>query len=399
MKKISLLIALLTAGAVSFAQSSSPLNSADFQFRTVKANPITSIKNQSKSGTCWAYSTISFLESEAIRLNGITDSLKYPDFSVFFTVSHSYMDRAVKYVRVDGALGFSAGSGCSDVLDVVRDYGLVPLSEMSGMNYGTLLPAQGELDAVLKGYIDAVVSNPNRKLTTAWRPGFQAILDTYLGEYPESFSVDGKQYTPQSYRDAMKIKPDDYISLTSFTHHPFYTSFALEVRDNWRWNLKYNVPIDEFIAIIDNAINNGGTLAWGTDVSHPGFTRTGYAILLDSGASESKAVSDQERWVGKDESESKKRVSSIVEAQTTQESRQLEFDNKTITDDHGMQIYGIAKDKDGKKYYMVKNSWGITGQFNGIWYASENFVRNQSMDITVHKSFIPKEIQKKLGIK
>lgn len=393
MKKFIIPVAILCASICATAQVKSPVADLDYTFTTVKANPITSVKNQASSGTCWAYSTIGFFESEAIRLGNIKDTLKYPDFSVFYVVSHSYMDRAVKYVRLDGNLTFGAGSEADDVLHVIEDYGIVPLEAMTGMNYGTGLPRQAELDAVLAGYISAVAKNPNRTLTTAWRPGFQAVLDAYLGPCPEKFTVDGKEYTPAEYRDAMKIVPEDYVTLSSFTHHPFYSWFPLEVCDNWRWDEVYNVPIDEFMSVLDDAIMKGYTVAWGADVSHAGFTRNGLGILVDVKAS--SAGSDQEHWVGKEEG--KPAPVSIVESVPTQESRQVEFENKTITDDHGMQIFGIAKDQDGKKYYMVKNSWGETGKYKGIWYVTEAFVKNQSMDYMIHKSALPKDLRKKLS--
>lgn len=393
MKKFIIPVAILCASICATAQVKSPVADLDYNFTTVKANPITSVKNQASSGTCWAYSTIGFFESEAIRLGNIKDTLKYPDFSVFYVVSHSYMDRAVKYVRLDGNLTFGAGSEADDVLHVIEDYGIVPLEAMTGMNYGTELPRQAELDAVLAGYISAVAKNPNRTLTTAWRPGFQAVLDAYLGPCPEKFTVDGKEYTPAEYRDAMKIVPEDYVTLSSFTHHPFYSWFPLEVCDNWRWDEVYNVPIDEFMSVLDDAIMKGYTVAWGADVSHAGFTRNGLGVLVDVKAS--SAGSDQEHWVGKEEG--KPAPVSIVESVPTQESRQVEFENKTITDDHGMQIFGIAKDQDGKKYYMVKNSWGETGKYKGIWYVTEAFVKNQSMDYMIHKSALPKDLRKKLS--
>ncbi len=393
MKKFIIPVAILCASICATAQVKSPVADLDYTFTTVKANPITSVKNQASSGTCWAYSTIGFFESEAIRLGNIKDTLKYPDFSVFYVVSHSYMDRAVKYVRLDGNLTFGAGSEADDVLHVIEDYGIVPLEAMTGMNYGTELPRQAELDAVLAGYISAVAKNPNRTLTTAWRPGFQAVLDAYLGPCPEKFTVDGKEYTPAEYRDAMEIVPEDYVTLSSFTHHPFYSWFPLEVCDNWRWDEVYNVPIDEFMSVLDDAIMKGYTVAWGADVSHAGFTRNGLGILVDVKAS--SAGSDQEHWVGKEEG--KPAPVSIVESVPTQESRQVEFENKTITDDHGMQIFGIAKDQDGKKYYMVKNSWGETGKYKGIWYVTEAFVKNQSMDYMIHKSALPKDLRKKLS--
>ena len=399
MKKTVVLLATILALGLSAQAQKANIEFPEYKFTTIKENPITTVKNQHRSGTCWAYSTIGFVESEVIRINNITDPALYPDFSEFFVVSHSYSDRADKFVMLDGNLTFSAGSQGEDVLDVIRLYGLVPQEAMTGMNYGSELPVQGELDAVLRAYVEAVVKNPNKTLTTAWKRGYQAILDEYLGEYPQSFVVDGIEYTPESYRDALNFNPDDYVTLTSFTHHPFYTYFPFEVADNWRWDQFYNVPIDEFMSILDYALENGYTIAWGSDVSEPGFTRDGLAILVDVKATNTSG-SDQERWVGKSEDKTSKKNASkkansktnpIVEQQPTQESRQEGFMNKTITDDHGMQIYGIATDQWGGKYYMVKNSWGDAGKYKGIWYASEAFVKGQSLDICIHKSALPKE--------
>ena len=399
MKKIFIIAAALCLSASLYAQRQPQqvtIAWPDYKFETVKANPITSVKNQASSGTCWAFSAIGFLESEVIRINGIKDEAKYPDLSEFFIVSHSYLDRADKYIRLDGNLTFGAGSEADDVLDVIRDYGIVPNSAMTGMNYGTELPRQAEMDAVLKAYVGAVVRNPNNSLSTAWKRGFKAILDEYLGEWPETFTVDGKTYTPETYRDALKINPDDYVSLTSFSHHPFYSKFAIEICDNWRWDTAYNVPIDELMQALDAAINAGYTVAWGADVSDPGFTRDGLAIWIDTQAT-TAAGSDQAHWVGVDNSNQP--VVVPVEKVVTQETRQIDFDNKTMTDDHGMQIYGIAKDQWGNKYYMVKNSWGITGKYDGLWYASEAYVKAQTLDLVFHKDAVPAAIKAKLGIR
>ena len=389
--------ALVCIGAtVSAQQRTAAPAFPEYTFTTVKAAPITSIKNQASSGTCWSFSAISFLESEAIRLCNIKDEAKYPDFSEFYVVGNSYKERAEKYVRLDGKLNFSVGSGCGDALDIVKNHGIVPNEQVTGVNYGTPLPSQSELDNVLLGYVEAIAKS--RKPSTAWKRGFAAIVDEYFGKASDTFTVDGKQYTAASYRDAMKINADDYIELTSFTHHPFYTWFALEVADNWRGTQSYNVPIDEMMAVLDNALENGYTACWGADVSHTGFTRDGLGILVAPQAAPA-AGSDQQRWVGSDAAAAAARPVEIKEAVPTQESRQEEFDNKTMTDDHGMHIFGIAKDQNGKKYYMVKNSWGETGRYKGIWYVTEAFVKAQTLDITIHKDALTKSLKTKLGVK
>lgn len=353
MKKIIIAAAVALVSISANAQPKPAQPEAEYKFTVVKENPITSVKNQYRSSTCWCFSALGFLESEAIRIKNIKDTTLYPDFSEMFVVSHSYKDRAVKYVRTDGHINFAAGSEADDVLHVIEDYGLVPQSAMPGLQP---LPIHGELDATTKAYVEAIAKNPNRTLSTNWKKGFDAIVDSFLGETPETFEYNGKNYTPASYRDEMGIVPSDYVTLTSFTHHPFYTSFIIEISDNWRWDSAYNIPLDEFMEVIYNAIDKGYTLAWGSDVSEKGFTRNGIGVLLDD--VKATTGSDQERWIGK-AGEKKEVVAELPkEASVTQESRQEGFENKTTTDDHGMQIFGVAKDQNGTKYLMIKNSWG-----------------------------------------
>ena len=390
--KFILSIAALAFTASAFAQAP---KAPEYEFTTVKENPITSVKNQYRSGTCWCFSALSFVESEILRTKGVE-----VDLSEMFVVGKSYRDRAVKYVRLDGHLNFAAGSSFGDVLHVIDDYGIVPQEAMPGFNYGTDKPEHNELDAALKGYVTAIAKNPNKKLTTAWLNGFDGIVEAYFGEYPETFTVAGAEYTPESYRDYLGINYDDYVNISSFTHHPFYEPFIIEVCDNWRWDSAYNLPMDEMMEVMYNAIEKGYTVAWGSDVSEKGFTRDGLAVMP---VEETKAAagSDQERWVGKAAEEAKAEVKAELpqEMVITQEMRQDGYDRKTTTDDHGMHIYGVAQDQNGTKYFMVKNSWGETGKYNGIWYASDAFVRYKTLNIVVHKDALPKHIAKKLGIK
>ena len=384
---------ILSAAVLAIACTA--LSAQEYEFTTVKENPVTSIKNQYRSGTCWCFSALSFIESEILRTKGVE-----VDLSEMFVVGKSYRDRAVKYVRLDGHLNFAAGSSFGDVLHVIDDYGIGPQDAMPGFNYGTDKPEHSELDAALKGYVDAIRSNPNRKLSTAWLNGFDGIVEAYFGEYPETFVVDGAEYTPESYRDHLGINYDDYVNITSFTHHPFYEPFIIEVCDNWRWDSAYNLPMDEMMEVMYNAIDKGYTIAWGSDVSEKGFTRDGLAVMP---VEEKKAVagSDQERWVGKAAEKPEEEVKKELpeEMAITQEMRQDGYDRKTTTDDHGMHIYGIAKDQNGTQYFMVKNSWGDAGKYKGIWYASDAFVRYKTLNIVVHKDALPKHIAKKLGIK
>lgn len=386
--------ACLLAAASASAQSRPEPKGPEYEFTVVKELPVTSIKDQHRSGTCWCFSTLSLIESEILRTKG-----KEVNLSEMFVIGKSYHDRAVKYVRLDGHLNFAAGSSCGDVLHVINDYGIIPEEVYSGYNYGTEMPEQAELDAALKGYVEGIRKNPNRKLTTAWVKGFDGILEGYLGEVPATFTVDGVEYTTESYRDYLGINPDDYISLTSFTHHPFYEPFIIEVCDNWRWDSSYNLPLDEMVEVIYNALDKGYTVAWATDVSENGFTRNGIGVI----PAEEKKVqggSDQEKWIGKSaEKTDDVKAELPKEMEITQEMRQDAFDRKTTTDDHGMHIYGLAKDQNGTNYFIVKNSWGKAGKYEGIWYISEPYVRYKTINIMVHKDALPKHIAKKLDIR
>ena len=369
-----------------------------FVFTTVKENPITSIKDQNRSSTCWSFSSLGFLEAELLRLNKGTY-----DLSEMFVVHHTMVDRAVNYVRYHGDASFSPGGSFYDIMYCMKHYGLVPQEAMPGIMYGDSLPVHTELDAVAEAYVKAIGKGRFSKLTPVWKNGISAIYDTYLGKCPETFTYQGTEYTPKSFAAELGINPDDYVSLTSYTHHPFYTQFALEIQDNWRWATSYNIPIDELMQVFDNAINTGYTIAWGSDVSEKGFTRNGIAVMPDIESME-RSGSDQDHWLGLSASEKEAEIKKMLEKpcqeiNVTQEMRQEAYDNYETTDDHGMQIYGIAKDQTGKKFYMVKNSWGTDNKYKGTWYASETFVKYKTMNIVVHKDAIPQAIKDKLGIK
>ena len=395
--------ALLTAAACmlsvnAFAQKKKgqkPEEPQGYVFTTVVENPVTSIKNQSSSGTCWCFSALSFFESEIMRAGG-----PELDLSEMFVISHAYADKAEKYVRLHGNLNFAGGSSFGDALYVMKHYGMVPNVEMTGLNYGTDIHVHGELDAVTKAYVSAVIKNPNRKLSTAWKNGFQGILDAYLGKKPEKFTVEGKEYTPKSFVESLPINLDDYVDIVSWTHIPYYTETVQEVPDNWRWEKAYNVPLEDMMAIIDNALNNGYTIAWASDVSEKGFTRDGIGVVPDTDAIKKAAGSDEARWIGANPAAAGKPAVATPgpELKITPEMRQAAYDNYQTTDDHGMHMYGIAKDQNGTKYYMIKNSWGESGKYKGYWYISESYVQYKTMDILVNKNSIPQEIREKLGL-
>lgn len=370
----------------------------EFVFTPVKELKITSVKNQNRTGTCWSFSAIGFWESELLR----TGKGDY-DLSEMFVVSHSYKDKADKYVRLHGKLNFAQGGSFYDVQYVWKHYGMVPEEAMTGLQYGEEVHVHGEMEQAASGYVGAIVRNPNGKLSTSWKKGFDGIIDAYLGELPITFTYKGKEYTPQSFSKELGLDMDDYVSLTSYSHHPFYSKFIIEVEDNWRWDSSYNLPIDDLMAVFDNAIQTGYSIAWASDVSEKGFSRNGVAIVPDVVSME-RSGSDQDRWLGKSKKEIDEEIKKLFDApckelEITQEMRQAAYDNYQTTDDHGMQIYGIAKDQTGNKFYMVKNSWGTDNKYKGSWYASEAFVKYKTMNIVLHKDALPKAIKAKLGLK
>ena len=361
----------------------------------VKTVPIT---NQFRSGTCWCFSTLSFLEEEIMKAGGEEMTL-----SQMWVVRHAYFDKAVKYVRLHGHLNLAVGGAGHDVTEVIKKYGIVPLEVYSGYNYGTEMPEFGEIDAVIKGYMEAVIKNKNGKLTTAWQNGLNAILDAYFGELPTTFEYKGKEYTPKSFAESLPIDMDNYIEISSYTHHPFYSTFALEVPDNWMWGHVYNIPMEEMMAIVDAALAAGHPIEWAADVSEKGFRGNKGIGIIPEDAENIVIGSDAEKWGKLSASEKEAQIYSldeIVKEKTiTQEMRQDAYDRYQTTDDHGMVIVGTATAQDGSKFYRVQNSWGESGPYKGFYYFSRPFVEYKTMDIMVNKNIIPKDILKKMGLK
>ena len=325
--------------------------------------------------------------------------------SEMWIVRHSFMDKAVKYVRLHGELNFAEGGASHDVTEGIKQHGIVPFEVYPGLNYGTDKPDFHELSAVLKAYLDAVIqaSGGSKALSTAWKRGFNAILDEYFGPMPETFTYEGKEYTPQSFAESLPIKMDDYVDLSSFTHHPFYEQFIIEVPDNWMWATVWNIPLDELMQTIDYALENGYTVAWGTDVSEKGFSRTKAIGIIPEADLEGMSGTEAEKW-GKLTAREKEAAlykfdKPGKERKIDQQMRQEAFDNYETTDDHGMVIVGTATDQAGNRYFKVQNSWDVLPPYDGFWYFSRPFVEYKTMSIMVNRNAVPKEIRKKLGWK
>jgi bleomycin hydrolase len=359
----------------------------------------TPVKDQYRSGTCWSFSGLSFLESEMIRLGK-----PEVDLSEMFVVWHTYSVKAKKHVRVHGNLNFSAGGAFHDVTNMIREYGIVPESVYDGLNYGEEKHVHGEMDNVLKDHVDAVVKNGNRKLSTVWHEAIEGTLNSYLGELPQKFEYEGKQYTPQSFAsDYIGLNMDDYVEITSYTHHPFYEKFILEVPDNWSWDQVYNVPLEELENIIDYSLKNGMTVAWAADVSEKGFATSNKGVaVLPAAPEENMDDAEIAKWEALPQKDKEKELykldNPVSELVVTQEMRQRAFDDYETTDDHGMHIIGTAKDQEGHTFYKVKNSWGDYNKYDGYFYASKPYVNYKTMCIMVHKDGIPQSIREKLKL-
>jgi bleomycin hydrolase len=396
---VALIAIFLAPVFLLFAQETEKEKPEGYIFTNTKEIKYTPVKNQNRSGTCWSYSGIGFLECELIR-KGKGEF----DLADQWIVKKAYSDKADKYVRMQGNWTFAGGGAFFDVFAMIDKYGIMPASVFSGSEYGEGLPVHGEIDALLKAYVDVIVKNPNKKLSTAWKKGYDAILDAYMGKDPEKFTCNGKEYTPKSFASFLGLNMQDYISITSFTHHPFYTQFAIEIPDNWIQESSYNVPLDEMMRIINNASDNGYSVAWGADVSDKGFNwGKGVAIVPEKDVA-SMDDSDKARWEKLSQNEKNNEIYNFdkpgKEKKITQEIRQEAFDNYTTTDDHGMVLVGKATDQNGTPYFLVKNSWGTDNRnpYNGFLYASQPYVALQTINVVVHKDAIPADIKKKLGI-
>ena len=360
--------------------------------------PVTSVKDQHRSGTCWAFGAVSFLEAEVLRITG-----SETDISEMFIVRNTYADKALKYVRLHGRSSFGAGGQAHDVTNVIAEYGIVPETVYAGLEIGEEKHNHGEMDAVLQAFLDAVIKKRGGKLSPKWFEAYNAILDVYLGHVPASFEYEGVDVSPVGYASALEIDQENYIELTSYSIYPYYELVSLEIPDNWSDDLYYNLPVDELMELIHNTLENGYTVCWDGDVSDRGFShRKGIAILPEKKV-ESLSGTERERWEELTESEKGKELYAFEkpgdEKEIDQEMRQEHFDNYTATDDHLMHLTGIVEDQNGTRYYITKNSWDDdSNDKGGYLYMSESYLRLNTVAIMIHKDALPKKLAEKLGL-
>lgn len=398
MNRFLALIIIITLIPLAVVAKKKPKKKA-YQFKMLYEVPITSVKNQYRTGTCWSFSGLAFFEAEMLR-----QGKGELDFSEMFVVRQAYIEKAKRFVRFHGKTNFGNGGIIHDVLYNIKNYGLLPESAYPGLKYGEDKHVHAEMDALLSSYVNTVIKNKNKKLSPVWLKGFEGVLDAYLGDVPEEFDIDGQSFTPKSYVDSLGINPEDYIIIGSYTHHPFYQPFVIEIPDNWLRGTIYNVPMEEMMEVVNHALENGFSVGWGADVSEKGFSwKNGVAIIPDEDKPELDNL-EQDKW---DALDSKKKQEllytfdgSVNEKVITQELRQKQFDNYLTTDDHGMVFTGMAEDQNGSLYYKVKNSWSEFGNdYNGYFFASKSFVELKTIDVWVHKDALPESIKIKLGIK
>lgn len=392
MNKVKFSLIALSFGASLFAQDNlvnslknNHSENPDFKFTIIKENGATSVKDQGSSGTCWSYSGNSFLESEMIRMG------KQPiDLAEIFTARMSYHDKAKLYVLNNGTgITWGEGGALHDVINMFRKYGIVPQETYTGLVNGQTRNNFAEMSEVIKEMLNVYAKNPSKKLSANWLDNIDSMLDAYLGKIPETFTYNNKKYTPKTFaKEVVGINPNDYVEISSYKDYPYYKPFVLPVPDNWSHDRVWNVPMEELTTIIDYAIKNGYTVGWATDVSEPYFSyKNGIAYVPNINLNNIDAETKANLFNGP-------KPDKVI----TEDMRQDALNNLTTTDDHGMQITGLAKDQTGKEYYIVKNSWGSTNDYKGYLYATKPYVQFKSTAILVHKDGIPKDILKKLKV-
>ena len=389
MKKLLLILVVALISTASIAQV--------YHFTNVKSIPVTPVKNQSSTGTCWSYATTAFIEAELMRM-GKGEF----DLSEMYTVRYNYLNRMDDNFMRRGKGSLGQGSLSHMMTKIVAEHGLMPEEVYNGINYNSPTHSHGELNKFVNAIATAAVEL--RKRSPEYYKLVNALLDTYLGPVPAKFNYKGKEYTPQTFTQSLGLNMNDYVEITSFSHKPFYSKFVLEVPDNWDHELYYNIPLNELMEIMDHAINNGYTIAWDGDVSERYFSHAkGVAIFPEMDDMAKHEPTDRDRFERLNATDKLAEIAKFEkmwpEKNVTQEVRQQGYENFTTTDDHLMLLTGIVKDQNGTKYYITKNSWGTErNTFGGYLNMSENYVKAKTIAIMVHKNAIPAAIRAKLGL-
>jgi bleomycin hydrolase len=397
MRKSILFLSCLAVSTV-FAQTVTNAPESKYQFEKVVHLDATPVESQGMTGTCWCFSSLSFLESELMRQGNKNPGL----LSEMYVVRKAYEAKADRYIRMDGKTNFGEGGAFHDIPYVVKRYGIVPQEVYAGLGKNRKEYDHELMFNALSGYMSTILAQVNKGhgIDPEWKVAFAAMLDAYLGADPVQFTYKGKQYTPQSYAASLGLNMDNYVSITSFSNDPFWASCELTIPDNWAWGDSYNVPLEDMVAITETALKNGYTLAWGADVSEKGFNfRQGIAIdPADPSTIQTRGADNKNFNTAGAERKSNAFLEPVEELKVTQELRQEGYDSKLTTDDHGMHIVGLYKDQNGTRYFLVKNSWGTDNVPQGYLYVSENYFRHKTINVFVHKDALSKDVRGKLKI-
>jgi len=394
MKVVVIAIIIVASSGFYSAQTTTNIKGSQFEFKEVVRHDASPVESQGRTGTCWSFSALSFLESEIMRTTGREKPII---LSEMFIVRKAYEAKAKKYIRMDGRTNFGEGGAFHDIPYVIKNHGIVPQSEYTGLakkgdryNHGDMFDQLNEIVTVAKKEGDGIQKS--------WLDAYSKVLDEKIGVVPESFKFEGEKYTPQSFYKMLGIDMEDYVSLTSFTNHPMYEKCMLQIPDNWLWDESYNVGINDLYETVIYALKSGYTVAWGADVSEKGFSfQNGLAIVpLEK---EQIVVEGEDNKNFSDAGADKKSTVFTrpdAEVVVTQELRQEGYDNKETTDDHGMHIVGLYKDKKGRNFFLVKNSWGTSNYPEGYLYVSEPYFKLKTINIYIHKDGVPDSLKSKL---
>lgn len=368
---------------------------SQYQFKEIHSIDKTAVRDQCQTGTCWSYSTLSFFESELIKMGKGNH-----DLSEMFVARNAYIEKAITFVRMGGKHQFDEGGEGHDIPFIIEKYGIVPESVYTGLVNGKTRHNHSQLMSVLKPVVEAIAKEKPGQIGPEWIEAVEGILDAYLGKIPESFEYQGKTYTPLTFAKSLGLNMNDYAMLTSFTHHPYYQTFAIEVPDNWSMQTAWNLPLDELMATVNESLEKGHSVAWATDVSEKGFSFRDALAIVPQHDSLIKKVGKDDRLFNSAGAEKKGDAFNkpVVEKTIDSKVRQDAFDNQSTTDDHGMHIVAqYLEETSQTPYYLVKNSWGINNPANGYLYASENYLKYKTISILVNKNGVPKNIRKKMG--
>lgn len=393
----SLFTALALALCLSLSAQDTLINrkGTNYRFTPVANVEATQVQDQCRTSTCWSYSSLSFIESELIR-----SGKGYHNLSEMYIVRCAYIEKAITYIRMGGKHQFDEGGEFHDIPTIIKKYGVVPEEAYKGIEYGETRHNHSEMVAMLKGMLDNLKDMPQGKLTPVWTDAIAGVVDAYLGAVPEKFTYQGKEYTPLEFSKSLGLNMDDYVVLTSFTHHDMNKPFVIEVPDNWAMASAYNVSLDDMMSTMETGLKKGFSFAWAADVSEKGFSfYDGLGIVPQEDSMVQQKSKDSKGFNNPGgERGGYGFANPVAEKNITPEVRQKAFDEQTTTDDHGMHITGMVKDQTGKNYYIVKNSWGTANYLQGYLYVSDNYVRYKTICVMVHKDALSKELKKKLDV-